>query len=51
MNDTAAPITFQINMLQTVIDTTWTLKSIHTGHEAFLSNPHGLAQLLTQHSH
>ena len=46
MDDVAAPIAFQLAMLQGVGDSTWSLKSIHSDHEPMLSKPQQLAELL-----
>lgn len=48
IDDLVAPYNFQSHMLSQVIDKTWSVKSIKSGHEPFVSNPKGLAKLLTQ---
>ncbi|KAI1304706.1 hypothetical protein F5Y03DRAFT_406718 [Xylaria venustula] len=46
--DKTATVEFQFQMLQAVIDDTWTIKSIRSGHEPFLSQPAALAKVLVQ---
>jgi hypothetical protein len=47
-DDKAATVEFQFQMLQGVIDKTWSIKSIKAGHEPFLSQPANLAKVLLQ---
>ena len=46
--DKAATPEFQFKMLMGVMDETWTIKSISSGHEPFLSQPKVLAEVLLQ---
>ena len=50
MEDKTATVAFQFQMLQGVIDNTWSIKSIKAGHEPFLSQPANLAKVLLQPS-
>ena len=47
-DDKTATVEFQFKMLQGVIDKTWSIKSIKSGHEPFLSQPANLAKVLLQ---
>ena len=47
-DDKAATVEFQFQMLQGVIDKTWSIKSIKCGHEPFLSQRANLAKVLLQ---
>ena len=47
-DDKTATVDFQFQMLQGVIDNTWSIKSIKAGHEPFLSQPANLAKVLLQ---
>lgn len=47
-DDKTATVSFQFQMLQGVIDKTWSIKSIKAGHEPFLSQPANLAKVLLQ---
>jgi hypothetical protein len=47
-DDKTATVEFQFQMLQGVIDKTWSIKSIKAGHEPFLSQPANLAKVLLQ---
>ncbi|KAM0796599.1 Alpha/beta hydrolase fold-1 [Usnea florida] len=47
-DDKTATVAFQFQMLQRVIDNTWSIKSIKAGHEPFLSQPANLAKVLLQ---
>jgi hypothetical protein len=47
-DDKTATVEFQFQMLQGVIDKTWSIKSIKSGHEPFLSQPANLAKVLLQ---
>ena len=47
-DDKTATVEFQFQMLQAVIDKTWSIKSIKAGHEPFLSQPANLARVLLQ---
>lgn len=51
IDDKAAVVPFQFQMLQGVIDSSWCIKSIRAGHEPFLSQPEHLARLLLSASH
>ncbi|KAI9659871.1 MAG: hypothetical protein M1821_001223 [Bathelium mastoideum] len=48
--DKTATPQFQLTMLQGVIDSTWTIKSLKAGHEPFLSQPANLVRVLLQSS-
>lgn len=45
-NDGAVPFSMQFMGLQGVIDSTWNLKSIRSGHEPFLSQPENLVEVI-----
>ena len=47
-DDKCASTDFQLHMLKGVIDSTWSIKSIKSGHESFLSQPENLAKVLLQ---
>ncbi|MCJ1386030.1 hypothetical protein MMC17_009155 [Xylographa soralifera] len=47
-DDKTATVQFQFQMLQAVIDKTWSIKSIKAGHEPFLSQPANLAKVILQ---
>ncbi|KAL8830818.1 MAG: hypothetical protein Q9191_001216 [Dirinaria sp. TL-2023a] len=47
-DDKCASPDFQLQMLKGVIDSTWSIKSIKSGHEPFLSQPGNLAKVLLQ---
>jgi len=47
-DDKTATVEFQFQMLLAVIDKTWSIKSIKSGHEPFLSQPETLAKVLLQ---
>ena len=46
--DKMATFQFRFQMLQTVIDETWSIKNIKSGHEPMLSQPSNLAEVLLQ---
>ena len=48
--DKTANVQFQLAMLQGVMDSTWTIKSLRAGHEPFLSRPSDLVKVLLQPS-
>lgn len=45
-NDATASLDFQLTALKGVIDETWAVKSIHSGHEPMLSRPKELTDVL-----
>jgi hypothetical protein len=45
-DDATAPLDFQLTMLKGVIDETWAVRSIHSGHEPMVSQPKDLADVL-----
>lgn len=45
-DDKTASIDFQLTMLKGVMDETWSVKSIKSGHEPFLSRPAELAKVI-----
>lgn len=47
-DDKCASPDLQLQMLKGVIDSTWSIKSIKSGHEPFLSQPGNLAKVLLQ---
>ena len=48
MNDETAHTTFQLDMLKSVINRTWAIKTIPSGREPFLSRPKDFVQVLLQ---
>jgi hypothetical protein len=44
--DLTAPLAFQLDMLKGVIDESWAVRSIRSGHEPMLSRPKELADVL-----
>lgn len=45
-DDHAMPLDFQVGMLKEVIDETWVVKSLGSGHEPMISRPKELADVL-----
>lgn len=46
--DKTATLEFQLTMLQSVIDSTWSVKSLKAGHAPMITQPANLATLLLQ---
>ena len=47
-DDQTATLQFQFMMLQGVADNTWSIKSLASGHESFISHTENLAEVLLQ---